>query len=152
MKNLNAKPITLFFLVSLLFTLVACSSAEATEQSPEPLALTLVASDIAYDTTVIETKTGQPIQLILDNTGILEHDFSIVEIPLSGEVTMTMPADEMGEHDMSHMVEHPDLHVAASSGGHNTIVFTPSTPGEYIFYCTVSGHREAGMEGRLVVR
>jgi uncharacterized cupredoxin-like copper-binding protein len=152
MKNLNAKPITLFFVVLLLLVLVACSSGEAAEQSPELRALTLIASDITYDATQIEAQTGQPIQLTLDNNGVLEHDFSIAKIPLSGEVTMTMPADEIGEHDMSHMAEHPDLHVAASSGGHNTILFTPSAPGEYIFYCTVPGHREAGMEGLLVVK
>jgi uncharacterized cupredoxin-like copper-binding protein len=152
MRNLYARSIILFFLVSLLLALVACSSGEAAEQSPEPLALTLIASDIAYDATQIEAQTGQPIQLTLDNNGVLEHDFSIAAIPLSGEVTMTMPADEMGEHDMSHMADHPDLHVAAASGGHSTILFTPSAPGEYIFYCTVSGHREAGMEGLLVVK
>jgi uncharacterized cupredoxin-like copper-binding protein len=152
MENSKAKPITLFFLVSFLIALAACSSGGLAEQSPEPLALTIIASDVAYDTTQIEAKAGQPVQLTLDNKGVLEHDFSIVEIPLSGEVTMTMPADEMGEHDMGHMAEHPDLHVAVASGSHNTLVFTPSTPGEYGFYCTVSGHREAGMEGLLVVK
>jgi uncharacterized cupredoxin-like copper-binding protein len=152
MVKFTAKHVTSLLLASLLLTLFACSSGEPAEQSPDPRALTVVASDIAYNATQIEAKAGQPIQLTLDNQGVLEHDFTIVKIPLSGEITMSMSVGEMEEHDMSHMTDHPDLHVAAVSGSHNTIEFTPSAPGEYAFYCTVSGHREAGMEGSLVVK
>jgi uncharacterized cupredoxin-like copper-binding protein len=31
------------------------------------------------------------------------------------------------------------------------IEFTPSQPGEYEFFCSVPGHKEAGMRGTMVV-
>ena len=45
----------------------------------------------------------------------------------------------------------PKLHVAAGAGGKGTLTFTPSKPGTYEFYCTVAGHKEAGMVGILTV-
>jgi plastocyanin len=38
-----------------------------------------------------------------------------------------------------------------ASGGEQTLQLTDLAPGEYVFYCTVPGHREAGMEGDLTV-
>ena len=35
--------------------------------------------------------------------------------------------------------------------GKRTVTLTGLAPGEYVFYCTVPGHREAGMEGDLTV-
>lgn len=151
MIKITGKHIALVFIVSLFLALSACSSKESAEPLTEPLALTIVASDIAYETTRIDAGVEQRVQLTFDNQGVLEHDFTIVKIPLAGEVIMSMPAGEMGDHDMDHMTEHPDLHVVAASGSRSTIEFVPSTPGEYVFYCTVSGHREAGMEGVLVI-
>lgn len=43
------------------------------------------------------------------------------------------------------------LHVAAEKGDDRHISFVPMEKGEYVFYCTVGNHREAGMEGKLVV-
>lgn len=37
------------------------------------------------------------------------------------------------------------------SGGKQTVTLTNLAPGKYIFYCTVPGHREAGMQGDLTV-
>ena len=141
-----------FLLIILtLFTLAACSAGGATETTPESKEVTLVATDIAYDLKRVEAVAGQPVSLTLDNQGVLEHDFSIVEIPLIGEVT-TEHAEEPDDHDMSQVDEEPTVHVAAAADGQSTINFTPAAPGEYVFYCTVSGHREAGMEGVLVVK
>jgi len=47
--------------------------------------------------------------------------------------------------------DEPKLHVAAGTGGNGTLTFTPSKPGTYAFYCTVAGHKEAGMVGTLTV-
>jgi plastocyanin len=37
------------------------------------------------------------------------------------------------------------------TGGKQTLQITDLAPGKYIFYCTVPGHREGGMEGDLTV-
>ena len=152
MVKFNSEKTYLLLLSLFLIALAACSPAESTDQPPEPVALTLIATDIAYDAQRVEAVAGQPLRLTLDNQGVLEHDFSIMEVPLAGAVTMTEHSGEMASHDMSHMDEEPAVHVAAPTGGHSTIEFIPSTPGEYAYYCTVPGHREAGMEGVLVVK
>ena len=107
--------------------------------------LSLTATDIAYDMNRLEVMAGQRVKLTLHNVGALEHDFSIMEMPHTGEVM----AEEMGDgHEMS---MDPEVHVAPPMGSSGSIEFTPSTPGEYEFFCTVEGHKEAGMVGTLVV-
>jgi uncharacterized cupredoxin-like copper-binding protein len=147
------KRIAFLLLMVIALALVACSPAESADKPAEPLEVSLTATDIAYDVNQIEVLAGRPLKITLHNQGVLEHDFSIMEIPHSGGVTMTMMEEntDMG-HDMSHMSDMPDIHVAASQEASNTIEFIPSAPGEYEFYCTVSGHKEAGMVGTLVVK
>ena len=139
-------------LIAAVFLLSACSSVESTTTTSEPMAVSLVARDIAYDTVEIEATVGQPVRLTLENQGVLEHDFNIVELPLSGEVTMTESAGGIAGHDMGHMESQPVVHVVASAGGESTVEFIPDAPGEYEFYCAVAGHREAGMVGKLIVK
>lgn len=145
------KRYVLLALLVLSLVLAACGEGGTTETAPEPKAVTLIATDIAYDVEQIEAAVGQPVQLTLENQGVLEHDFSIVEIPLSGEVETLEEAGEMADHDMGHEEDEPDVHIAVPTTDRGTIEFTPAAPGEYVYYCTVSGHREAGMEGVLVV-
>lgn len=143
---------SLCLLILITAVLAACGSTTTAESvAVPPVELTLVAKDIVYDTNRLEVTVGQPVKLTLHNEGVLEHDFSIMEIAHAGEVAEG-EAEEMAGHDMSHVSEQPEVHVAAPTGGNNTIEFTPSEPGEYEFFCTVSGHKEAGMVGTLVVK
>jgi len=140
------KPITLTLVVLAVVLLTACGNSRSNVQE-----LTIEATDIAYSLNQIEVVAGQPVKLTLKDNGSLDHDFSILEIP----VVTTGEAETMPGHDMSTMTDMgsgPQLHVAATAGTSNTIEFTPTKPGTYEFFCTVAGHKEAGMIGTLVVK
>jgi plastocyanin len=82
------------------------------------------ATSFAFDPPEIRAETGEDLAIELTSDDI-EHDFTIDEL---------------------------DAHVAAdadetATGGFNT----GDEPGTYTYYCAVAGHREAGMEGELVV-
>lgn len=129
-----------------IVALSACSSGSAE--------YTVTATDLAYDKDRLEATAGQPVQIVLQNQGSLQHDFSIMEMPHTGEIVVEEETGDMDEHDMemSEMGIVPEIHVATPAGGSGTIQFTPSQPGEYEFFCTVPGHKEAGMVGTLVVK
>ena len=139
------KRLAFVLLMAVATVLAACGGTEP--EAMPAVELSLTATDIAYDMNHLEVVAGQTIKLTLHNTGALEHDFSIMEIPHAGEVV----AEEI-EHASEHeMTMDPEVHVAPPMGSSGSIEFTPSTPGEYEFFCTVEGHREAGMVGTLVV-
>ena len=81
------------------------------------------ASSFAFDPDEIEVKAGEDVAIVLTSTDIL-HDFTIDEL---------------------------DAHVDVDAGETATGGLRADEPGSYTFYCTVPGHREAGMEGTLVV-
>jgi plastocyanin len=88
--------------------------------------ITVEAQDsFQFDPTALTASVGQTVNVTLDNTGVLEHNFVIDELnvrlgPIQGGQT--------------------------SNGS-----FTPDAAGSYTYYCDVPGHREAGMEGTLTV-
>lgn len=133
----------LLLVVTTLF-LAACASA------PTPQPVELVMTDFAFRPASFEVRAGVPVVLTLVNEGTLEHDFSILEIPVEAA---TAAEESSGEHDMqmSTMAVEPQLHASALAGASNTLTFTPTKPGTYDFFCTVPGHKEAGMVGTLTV-
>ena len=52
-------------------------------------------------------------------------------------------------HDF--VVEEADFKVAAERGETSSATMSPLPEGIYAFYCSVPGHRKAGMEGALIV-
>lgn len=137
--------------------LAACGGAPSGSQTVAPAEFTITATDIAYDLTDLSVRAGQPVEIALQNEGALVHDFSISAIPVSGEVLAEegMGSDHsmMADHDMAMEGhgEEPAVHVAAAPSTTGTVSFTPSAAGTYEYYCTVEGHKEAGMVGTLVV-
>ena len=109
----------------------------------------LTAVDMAFQPDALEVTAGRLVRLTRVNEGALDHDFSILEMPMetTGATAVAMPG-----HDMGAMTVDPQLHMAVTMGMSNTIEFTPTKPGTYEFFCTVPGHKDAGMVGTLVVK
>jgi plastocyanin len=91
------------------------------------LQLAADASAIAYDKTELDSRPGK-VTIDFDNPATLEHDVAI-----EGEDGKEIAGSEL---------------VAQGK----TSVTAELAAGTYTFYCTVPGHREAGMEGTLSVK
>jgi len=122
--------------------LAACAS------QPKAVEVIVQAGEFKFEPASIEVTAGTPVRLTLQNTGSVEHDFSVVEIPMVQSAAASTP---MAGHDMGGMQDVPQLHVAAAIGTAATVEFTPTKAGSYDYLCTVPGHKEAGMVGVLVV-
>ena len=83
----------------------------------------VTATDFAFDPGDITVEAGEDLAIVLTSEDIL-HDFTIDEL---------------------------DAHVAADRGETAEGGVTAEEAGTYTYYCSVSGHREAGMEGTLTV-
>ena len=102
--------------------------SDAPAETPEangadPVATVEANDQNQWSVSEITAKPGDTIQV--NNIGVLAHDFTV---------------DELG-------IEDP------LEGGAQTTVTIPAdaAPGEYTFYCSVPGHRQQGMEGKLII-
>ena len=85
--------------------------------------ITVDATSFAFDPDEITVGAGEDVAIVLHADDVL-HDFTIDDV---------------------------DMHVAAEGGETAEGGLRVDEPGEYIYSCSVAGHREAGMEGTLVV-
>ena len=83
---------------------------------------------LAYTTDTLSAKAGN-VTIAFDNPASITHDVAVND---SG-------GSEVGKSDL----------IAQDS---TTLVLENLRPGNYTFYCTVPGHKEAGMEGTLTVK
>ncbi len=138
----------------ILAALVGLTACSGDEDTGEPgMQIEVTASDFRFTPSEVRVSANQRYELRFQNDSQLLHDWTIDEIPATN-----IDANSSGDHDMGNMSSMPmmgsgsgQLHVAAAGRRSATLLFTPTRPGEYIFYCTVAGHRAAGMEGRLIV-
>lgn len=84
----------------------------------------VMGSDFKFNPAQISLQAGEKVKLIFKNTGEARHDFVI-----EGLNTRTK---------------------LIAPGTSDTVEFTAPDTGTYTFYCSVPGHRQAGMEGKLV--
>jgi uncharacterized cupredoxin-like copper-binding protein len=82
------------------------------------------AADFTFSPAEITVKAGEVVNLTLVNRGVTVHD-------------LVVPAYR--------------IWLVAPAGQSATTGFRALRPGEHEFYCSVPGHREAGMVGRIVV-
>jgi len=68
----------------------------------------------------------------------------------SGEVTIELTSEPAAPHTFT-IEELGDVEVVAADGGETATGTVELEPGTYTYYCSIPGHREAGMEGTLTV-
>jgi uncharacterized cupredoxin-like copper-binding protein len=69
-----------------------------------------------------------------------------------GPVTIKSQNKSSTPHDISIEGNGVDEHGQVVQDGGVSEVKATLKPGEYTFYCSVPGHREGGMEGKLTVK
>ncbi len=86
--------------------------------------ITVVGKEFSYDPAMRTLKAGQPFTIVLKNTGSIEHDITVDD----AKFKLTVPGNNTREKGLK--VE---------------------KPGTYQFYCSLPGHKSAGMKGELTV-
>lgn len=88
------------------------------------------ASEFAFNPNAFSGTVGQKITFKITNKGTVDHNFVILNADGTQELAKT------------------EVKVGASG----TLDFTPTAAGEYKVDCNLPGHKEAGMEGKLIVK
>ncbi len=84
------------------------------------------ASEFTFEPNEVRVKAGEAVRFVIVNTGAVDHEF---------------------ESDDAHITE-----VTIPPGRQRVVRWTaPARSGEYSFVCDISGHREAGMTGKIIV-
>lgn len=109
---------------ALLATIIAAAVAGGVSAEALAKLPALATLPNAFDRTELRAKAGATVALRLENQDTTSHSFDIDEL---------------------------NVHALMPASATSLALFTPSTPGSYTFYCSLPGHREAGMDGTLIV-
>jgi plastocyanin len=94
---------------------------------------------------------GSTIQISADPSGALEFEETSVEAT-AGAVTIDFTNDSSLPHDVKIEGNGVEGEGTDEVTGGSVSATVDLQPGTYTFYCSVDGHRAAGMEGTLVVK
>jgi uncharacterized cupredoxin-like copper-binding protein len=101
------------------------ATAESVEEViPGAAEVEIRAVEFGFLPSQIRLRAGQPVNLTLVNAGLLTHDLWIPDL---------------------------GIRLMASPGERTSTGLQVEEPGVYLFECSIGGHAEAGMTGRLVV-
>lgn len=129
MDGVRSRGIVVAFVVGAGMTLAACGGGGGHAEGNRPVEpgareIEVSADSFSYDPEEISVDAGEDVAIVLTSDDIF-HDF---------------------------VVEKGGGHVVGANGGVTKRGgLRLDKPGDYTFYCSVSGHRAAGMEGAIVV-
>ena len=160
MPRMSARALGIVVASTLAVALAACGSSEpkpttaeadatkaaaaALFSAPAGHTASLEMTDLKYSNTALATKAGDVLEVFLANKGSIEHDFTLAKVP--GEKALRVGGKDT---DVSAGNE---VHAHLKSGESGLVRLKVSEAGTYEFWCTVAGHKEAGMKGTLTVQ
>jgi len=88
--------------------------------------ITVIGKNFFFAPSVITVKSGDKVKINFQNEASIPHNLTIEGLDIKTEFF-------------------------SEGSGPAVIEFTTPAPGTYTFYCSVPGHKEAGMKGQLIV-
>ena len=141
-------------LIAGLAVLAACGPGNGDERATrlheEPQTMQIVAREMSFGPDNLHLRSGQQVSLRFINKGRVLHDWNLVGVNSTAQ-GHTHSAPPAGHDNHRHAVGPDQLHVMALPDDESNIDFVAPAPGEYEYFCSVPGHREAGMVGRIFV-
>lgn len=134
-----------------VLALAGCGGDDSPEAATE-LSVTGT-DDLAFEPDDLAVPAGEVVTVSFTSEAAVEHDLVIEDVGMAASVGEEGHGadDEHAEEDEAAM-DDDDLHVAhVDAGESTTATFTVDEPGIYTVYCSVPGHRQAGMEATLTV-
>ena len=119
------------------------------EAAPKDALYLVEMTNFAFTPAVLEVNADEVLEIAIQNVEPLLHDFTIDEIDADVHISYL---GGTGQHAHAEAERDADLHFALTEPGSGVVHIKIHEPGEYVIYCSVPGHREAGMEGTLIVR
>ena len=94
---------------------------------------------------------GQTLQISADPSGALKFEQTSLDAT-AGKVTIDFTNDSSLQHNVT--LDGPGVEDEGTDtiSGSSTSTTLDLQAGTYTFYCSVDGHRAAGMEGKIVVK
>ena len=105
-------------------TTTAGGTEKPAGEAPSGATISVVGKEFSFDPAKLTLKAGEASTLVMKNIGSIEHDFS---------------------------VDDPGFKLTVPAGNTQEKVLKIDKPGTYQFYCSVAGHKDAGMKGELTV-
>jgi plastocyanin len=105
--------------------------------------------------TPVATNEGQPSEVGVREIEVIgtEYAFSPVTLSLTKGQKVKLTFKNMGRMPHNFVIEELGINTKTIQGGQSdTVEFTPSEVGIFAFYCSISNHRQMGMEGSLEVK
>jgi plastocyanin len=96
------------------------------------------------------TAAGGTLALAADPAGALRFDKTRAAV-LTGRVTVRLTNDSSVEHNVTIAQGSKTLAATKTITESTDTLALELAPGDYVFFCSVAGHRESGMQGTLTV-
>lgn len=93
-----------------------------------PAVITVEGTEFAFNPHEVTVKKGEEVTIIFENVGNIAHNLGIGAFGVRTDTILRI------------------------RDGTDEITFTPTKTGTFPFWCAVPGHRDAGMEGNLIVK